>query len=145
MGAVALAAACGHHEFEPPDREERVQQARQSFSTQLFDSIAWASPEERDEAGNQVYVDRCRDCHGTLGAGGTDYAAQRGLTVPSLVEPVWAMAHLDSLRHAVYAGHEEGMPTFGTAGSVTLREIDAVASYVLNVLRPDALGQQPGS
>jgi len=71
---------------------------------------------------------------------GNDYAVNRGLDVPSLVEPDWRMVEsIDSVRHRVFIGHAAGMPTWGVAG-ISDREIDGVAYYVLEQLRPDVLG-----
>ena len=140
--AVALAlSACGH-EFEPPDRAERVAEAAAQYSTALFDSIAWADEEARTEEGNEVYAEKCRRCHGPLGRGETAYARERGLQVPSLVEPDWPIASMDSLRRVIYVGHEEGMPGWGVAG-IAPREIDSSAYYILNSLRPELLGGTP--
>jgi mono/diheme cytochrome c family protein len=130
--------ACGH-EFEPPDRGERTRQAELTYSPSLFDSVTWGEGEDRNVLGNEIYAEKCRKCHGPMGRGETDYARERGLTIPSLVEPHWAYTSLDSLHKTIYVGHEEGMPVYGNGG-ITPREIDAVASYILNVLRPDVLG-----
>jgi mono/diheme cytochrome c family protein len=138
LALASSLAACGGHEFEPPDRGERVREAAAGYSPALFDTVAWGSEEERSAQGNQVYVDKCRRCHGPLGEGGTDYARERKLEVPSLVEPEWALAAEDSLHRVVYVGHEDGMPIYGDGG-ISPREIDAVADYILNVLRPDVL------
>lgn len=82
-----------------------------------------------------------RSCHGTVGAGDTEYAEARGLNVPSLIEPEWRYsASIDSVRHRVFVGHVAGMPTWGVAG-ITPREIDAVSFYILERLRPEMLGQ----
>jgi hypothetical protein len=53
------------------------------------------------------------------------------------VEPQWALADLDTLRHVVFVGHE-GMPTFGDGG-ISAREVDGAAFYILHLLRPDVL------
>lgn len=140
--ALVLAAACGH-EFEPPDRGERVREAEAEYSPALFDTVTWTADQDRDFEGNEIYIDKCRNCHGPLGRGHTPYAQERRLEVPSLVEPNWAMASMDSLHKAIFVGHEEGMPIYGDGG-ITLREIDAVASYILNVLRPDVLERSEG-
>ena len=59
--------------------------------------------------------------------------------MPSLVEPEWAYANdMDAIRHRIFTGHPDGMPTWGVAG-LTVREIDAVAYYIEALLRPDAV------
>ena len=138
LAFVLVATACGH-EFDPPDRGERIRQAELTYSPSLFDTVTWAEGVDRNELGNEIYAGKCRKCHGPLGRGDTDYARERGLAIPSLVEPEWAYASVASLHKTIYVGHEEGMPIYADGG-ITPREIDAVASYVLNVLRPDVLG-----
>lgn len=137
--AALTSAACEGHDFEPPDRSQEVRRAASAYGPSLFDTVSWGSAGEAADAGNLVYVEECRNCHGSLGRGDTEYGRERGLEVPSLVEAEWPKAHVDSVRRAVYAGHEAGMPVFG-AHKLTLRQIDAVAAYVLDVLRPDVLG-----
>lgn len=138
VAAVAfLMVGCGH-DFEPPDRGQRVREAEAAFTPALFDSVTWASDSVRAVEGNLVYAEKCRRCHGPLGRGQTDYARERRLEVPSLVEGEWPLAGTDTLRHLIFVGHEGGMPTYGEGG-ISPREIDAVAHYILEVLRPDAL------
>jgi len=140
MVSIAAVSACkNEHRFEPPDRGERVREAAMLYLPSLFDTITWASDSVRALDGNAVYAAKCRRCHGTLGEGDTDYAKERDLEVPSLVERDWPFAaSLDSVRHTVFTGHAQGMPTFGVAG-ITLREIDAASYYLLYRLRPDVL------
>lgn len=133
---AATLPACGQHEFEPPDKTERFEEAALAYSPALFDTIQWNAHEDWDYLGNAVYIDLCRKCHGSLGRGDTEYARQRGITVPSLVKRDWSLASMDSLHRVIYVGHEEGMPIYGDGG-ITLRQIDAVAHYILEVLRPD--------
>jgi mono/diheme cytochrome c family protein len=138
VGLLALSAC--KHEIEPPDREARLADAETRFQEQEFDTLSWESDDARALEGNAVYAAKCRNCHGTLGVGGTEYATSRGLDVPSLVQPDWSMeASIDSVRHRVFVGHASGMPTWGIAG-ISLREIDAVSFYVLDRLRPEVLG-----
>jgi mono/diheme cytochrome c family protein len=138
LSAVLVSTACGH-EFEPPDRGERIRQAEAVYTPALFDTVTWAEGQDRNGLGNEVYAGKCRNCHGPLGRGETDYAREQGLTIPSLVEPEWVYASMDSLHKIIFVGHEEGMPVYGEGG-ITPREIDAVASYILNVLRPEVIG-----
>ncbi len=143
LGATAFllaSGACGH-DFEPPDRADALTQAEALYSADLFDTLAWASDDVRAWDGNGVYVDKCRRCHGTLGSGTTEYAAGRGLEVPSLVELEWKFTEgLESVRHYIFVGHEGGMPTWGLAG-LSPREIDGAAFYLLTQLRPEVLQQ----
>lgn len=139
--AVALAAAaCQEHRFEPPSREERVERADSLYAPALFDTIGWASDSARFLEGNIVYASQCRDCHGPLGQGDTEYAREKGLEAPSLVEPGWEHgANLEVVRRRIFTGHPAGMPTWGIA-RITPREVDAVAHYVLEGLRAGAAG-----
>lgn len=141
--AVAM-AGCTEKEFEPPDREAQVQSADAEFSMAAFDTVTWESDEERGFRGNVVYSTYCRNCHGSLGQGDTEYARENDLAVPSLVEEGWRYADApDSVLRRVYVGHASGMPTWGVAG-ITPREMDAVAHYVLEVLRPEMLEDERG-
>lgn len=137
--ALLAVSACEKKSFEPPDRTERVAEAGERFSESLFDSISWDSELARSTAGNSTYAAKCRNCHGTLGEGGTAYAEERGLDVPSLVEPDWLWSDsLNVVRQRIFVGHESGMPTWGVGG-ITPREIDGAAYYILEVLRPEVL------
>lgn len=139
VALLSVSACKGKKTFDPPDRAERVAEAEERYSQSLFDSIGWDSDLARSTAGNVTYAAKCRNCHGTLGEGGTTYAGDRGLDVPSLVERDWQWADsLNAVRHRIFVGHEAGMPTWGVAG-ITPREIDGAAYYVLEVLRPEVL------
>ena len=75
-----------------------------------------------------------------MGEGGTAYAKQRHLEVPSLVDREWEFAEdLTATRHRIFVGHPDGLPTWGVAG-LSPREIDGVSYYLLRVLRPEVLG-----
>lgn len=136
---LAAAACSGGHEFEPPDRGVIVAEAEADYSPTMFDTLTWASDSVRVLQGNEVYAETCRRCHGPLGRGNTDYSREQGLTVPSLVEPDWKLASIDSLRRTIFVGHKDGMPVFGERHT-TARDIDAVAAYILLQLRPDVMG-----
>lgn len=140
---ITFGAACSDHEFHPPDRGAQVAAADSIVSTATFDSIQWASDSLRLFEGNNTYGAECRRCHGYLGRGDTEYARQRDIHVPSLVDPDWVFGNdMEELRRIIFTGHA-GMPTWGVAG-ITPREIDAVAYYLLFQLRPEVLGDAPG-
>ncbi|UCC26253.1 MAG: c-type cytochrome [Gemmatimonadales bacterium] len=139
--SVAGLGGCAPHEFEPPDREQQVVRADAEFSLALFDTITWTGDRQRELEGNVVYSSYCRNCHGPLGRGGTEYAANRDLEVPSVVEPDWRFAEArDSILHQIFVGHAAGMPTWGVAG-ISIREMDAVTFYLQEILRPEILGE----
>lgn len=140
LAAALLPVACEKPEYERPPRDEQVAQADSLLTMEAFDTLTWASDAERAEAGNNVYAAKCRSCHGYLGRGNTDYARERNLDVPSLVREDWPYQNLLAVRRIIFIGHEDGMPTWGVAG-ITAREIDAAAYYVMEVLRPEVLGQ----
>jgi mono/diheme cytochrome c family protein len=140
LAAAAAFAACEEKRFDPPDREQRVAQADSLYTPALFDTVTWESQEQRLFTGNDVFAAHCRRCHGAMGEGDTPYARERGIDVPSLVEPDWEHAtDTDAVRRRIFTGHPGGMPTWGVAG-IPPREIDAVAAYILEQLRPDVLG-----
>lgn len=135
LGALG---ACEQHEFEPPERAAQVEQADSLFSPALFDTVTWSSDSLRLAVGNDMFSARCRRCHGYLGEGGPAEVRGRQIQVPSLVEPEWAYANdMEAIRHRIFTGHPDGMPTWGVAG-LTVREVDAVAYYIEALLRPDA-------
>lgn len=138
LAAALAVGACGHH-FDPPNKAAQVREAQALYSKALFDSVTWVSDSARTFQGNEVFAEKCRRCHGTLGEGDTEYAKDQGLKVPSLVRPDWAYESMDSLRHMIFTGHTGGMPIYGVAG-ISPREIDGVAYYILYTLRPDILG-----
>jgi mono/diheme cytochrome c family protein len=136
--AAAVLAACEAHEYERPDRAERVAEAEALLTPETFDTIAWPSTESRAYDGNNVYAAKCRSCHGYMGAGDTEYAREQNVDVPSLVREDWPYGDVAAVRTRIFTGHPAGMPTFGVAG-ITPREIDAVAYYIVHVLRPEVL------
>lgn len=135
LGALLL-VGCQDHEFEPPDRDVQVAEAEGQFAHLSFDTIQWPDTAARLTLGNAIYAEDCRKCHGPLGEAGTEYAASQGLDVPSLVREDWPHDSVDDVRRRIFAGHAEGMPSWGV-GKLTPREIDAVAYYVVAILRAE--------
>lgn len=137
--AAAAAAGCSDHEFHPPSEEEKQALADSLYSPALFDSVTWADDSTRIAAGNLVYADECRRCHGPLGRGDTEYAESQELDVPSLVEEGWEFADdIEATRHRVFVGHAAGMPNWGVS-DLSPRQIDAASFYILRQLRPEIL------
>lgn len=147
--ALAVAAAAlgcdGEKEFEPPDREAQVEEARASYPAAIFDTLSWPSDSARLLTGNEIFASVCRKCHGYDGRGGTEYDRVHDLRVPSLVDSVGVDARgIDPVRRRVYAGHATGMPSFGVY-RLEPRQVDAAAAYVVRVLRQDVRAGGDGS
>ena len=140
--ATIAAAACSPREVPLPDRVAQVARAESAATPATFDTVHWASDSTRMRVGNAAYAAACTKCHGPLGRGGTAYAREHGLRVPSLVRGDWPYDDVPEIRRRIFAGHASGMPSWGLRGEagLTPREVDAVAFYVLHQLREDADG-----
>lgn len=145
VALVVVLTACGREET-PQDREPRVRAARAdsvalaeaAYDGSAFDTITWPAPAARLERGGVVWSFSCQRCHGPEGRGGGELAVQLGFEVPSVVEPDWAYAGvLPAIRRRIFVGHEGEMPNWGLHG-LKYRDIDAVAAYIEEVLRPAA-------
>ncbi len=134
-----LVAGCGGG--EPSEEQARpavdsVALAQAQYDPSLFDTVTWESPEKAAERGGLVYRVSCQKCHGERGLGDARFVF-RGDTLqpPSFREPDWRFAgDREGLREQVYVGTNRGMPHWGLVG-LTPRDVDAVAVYILDVLR----------
>jgi cytochrome c oxidase cbb3-type subunit 3 len=98
-------------------------------------------------AGETVFADNCRTCHGAGGAGAPGY--------PNLADDVWLWGgSLEEIEHTirvgVRSGHQDArfsqMPAYGRDQLLTPREITDVTEYVLS-LSPirDRTHPEPGA
>jgi mono/diheme cytochrome c family protein len=142
--SLAALTACEEKTYDPPPESSRLELADSLYSPALFDTVTWPSADQRITAGNLVYADYCRRCHGSVGQGGLARVAGRELHVPSLVGDSWRFDEdTDAVRERVFTGHAAGMPSWGIS-RLTPREIDAVSYYLLEQLRPEVLTERPG-
>jgi len=118
-------------------RADSVGVALLTFDETVFDTIAWASGEEVLERGQVVFETSCMKCHGPHGAGDGGFILNdQVLTPPSWLGSDWRLANRPiRLRRYIFSGSVQGMPYWGLVG-LRYRDIDAVASYILQVLRP---------
>jgi mono/diheme cytochrome c family protein len=143
LAAALVLAGCEEEGYQPPDETQSIELADSLYSPALFDTIAWDSDEQRIDAGNLVYADSCRRCHGPVGEGGAVRVGGRDLMVPSLVEGQWHMHDdIEAVRELIFTGHTGGMPSWGIH-RLTPRQIDAVAFYLLEQLRPEMMAESP--
>jgi mono/diheme cytochrome c family protein len=145
---VLLLAACGggsgEQEDPAPDadalrqaRADSVQMAEAEFDPTAFDTISWATPEERLERGTVVWDFSCRKCHGNEGLGDGELARVEELTMPMITDADWEYAgDVPAIRRRIYIGHETEMPSWGLYG-LKYRDIDAVAHHIEDVMRAE--------
>ncbi len=132
-------AACGG---EAPSQQvgnpsaDSVRVASEMFDEAAFDSLAWDDATAAQERGALVFRVSCAKCHGPRGQGdGGFVSAGDTLQPPSFRQAEWRYtADPIGLRKRIYTGTAAGMPTWGLYG-LGYRDIDAVATYIMNVLR----------
>lgn len=141
--ALAWLAACGKEPPPPaetasgPSREDSLAMAAAAFDSTAFDTITWATPDERLSRGGLVFRISCNKCHGVTGNGDGDLVAE-GLTgaPPSYLTPDWRFANDPiGLRRMIFSGGATNMPYWGLVG-LKYRDLDAVAAYITDYLRP---------
>jgi mono/diheme cytochrome c family protein len=111
--------------------------AQAPFDATVFDTLTWSSHDQLLAYGESVFNANCKKCHGPTGAGegGYIYGGQ-SVEPPSFLVLNWRFANDPiGLRRYIYSGSVGGMPYWGLTGA-DYRDIDAVADYIVEVLRP---------
>ncbi len=120
---------------------DSVMLAEAMYDPAAFDTITWESRDAALQRGSVVFSFSCQKCHGPTGAG--DGGFVRGgdtLRPPSFLARDWRFAEdREGLRKQVFTGTARGMPHWGFYG-LKYRDIDAVATYIQEWLRPDDNG-----
>ena len=73
------------------------------------------------EIGKKIYFERCAGCHGVLRKGATGKPLTTDLTIERGSE---------YLRTFIYYGSSQGMPNWGTSGTLTDQEVDIMTRYI---------------
>lgn len=144
---LAVLTACGGPDAEQmaeqsaearrAARADSVAQATEMFDPAVFDTIAWASDNERWERGGVVWSFSCQKCHGGDGRGHGEVAVQASLEVPDLLAEDWTLAgDVPGIRQAIFVGHGSAMPSWGLVG-LKYKDVDAVAHYIDDLLRAE--------
>ena len=147
--ALAWLAACSK-EAPPPVVEandtghaDSIAMAAAAFDATVLDTIAWSRPDEALSRGGLVFRVSCNKCHGVTGNGDGDLVADGKSAKPaSFLAPDWKYANDPvGLRKLIFSGSAQNMPYWGLVG-LKYRDLDAVAGYITNYLRP-TFGEQP--
>lgn len=140
LAVVLVLIACtgepSRQEGRGPTGADSVAMALERYDPGAFDTISWESREAAIDRGGTVYRISCSRCHGNAGRGDAGFVTQGDtLKPPSFLQADWRFANdKDALRKQIFAGREGGMPHWGLVG-LKYRDVDAVATYVLEVIR----------
>ena len=143
----AWLAGCGsgdasREERSGPTGADSVEAAVRVYDPAAFDTVEWESRQAEMERGAVVWRISCTKCHGRTGAGDGGFVT-RGDTLrpPSFLEPDWRLAgDEEALHEQIFTGTAEGMPHWGLVG-LTYRDIDAVATFILEGVRAGVEGR----
>jgi len=144
LAALALFGACGREAPPPPAQEpppvvtraDSAPLAMAAYDSTVFDTLQWQSEDAAIQRGGLVYRVSCMTCHGEGGRGDRGFIFEGDtLRPPSFVAADWTYANdLPGLRKRIFTGSVLGMPYWGLVG-MTSKDVDAVARYILGVLR----------
>jgi hypothetical protein len=73
------------------------------------------------EAGKKIYFERCAGCHGVL---------RKGATGKPLTTDITLERGSEYLRTFIHYGSPQGMPNWGTSGTLTEKEVDIMTRYI---------------
>ena len=135
-GAVAACQKAKSESAAQPNPADTVAVAEAEFSPAVFDTVKWASDSLRLARGADVFKWGCAECHGPQGRGDGGKVTEQGDTLrpPDFHAPNWRLAgDTTEVERKVFTGNVRGMPHWGLR-RMELRDIDAVAAYVLTVL-----------
>ena len=80
-----------------------------------------AMPEADFQRGTKIYFERCAGCHGVL---------RKGATGKALTPDVTLDKGSDYLHTFIYYGSAQGMPNWGTSGTLSKDEVDIMVKYI---------------
>jgi nitrite reductase (NO-forming)/hydroxylamine reductase len=80
-----------------------------------------AMPEADFQRGTKIYFERCAGCHGVL---------RKGATGKALTPDVTLAKGSDYLHTFIYYGSAQGMPNWGTSGTLSKDEVDIMVKYI---------------
>lgn len=147
LGSIGVLVACGETDGlrigASPILDEPVTAAtaESRYRSTDFDTVMWESSEERLARGAEIWSYACAECHGPGGSGdGGRVVNGDTIQPPSFLQPSWRFAgNRQALRHQIYVGTDRGMPHWGLR-RMRVRDIDAVASYILEEMVPASTG-----
>ncbi len=80
-----------------------------------------AMPEADFQRGTKIYFERCAGCHGVL---------RKGATGKALTPDITLAKGSDYLHTFIYYGSAQGMPNWGTSGTLSKEDVDIMVKYI---------------
>ena len=80
-----------------------------------------AMSKEEFEIGKKIYFERCAGCHGVL---------RKGATGKALTTDITLERGSDYLKTFINYGSPQGMPNWGTSGTLSEKEMDIMTRYI---------------
>ena len=127
LAAIPMAASLA---AEPEKKPEPLNATQQVGGTspigevlmhQTINPKSPAMTEADFQKGRKIYFERCAGCHGVL---------RKGATGKPLTPDITLEKGSDYLHTFIYYGSAQGMPNWGTSGTLSKEEVDIMVKYI---------------
>jgi len=122
--AASAATAEPAKKAEPLASTQEIGGASPLGAMKLHQTINPKSPamtEAEFQTGTKIYFERCAGCHGVL---------RKGATGKALTPDITLEKGSDYLNTFIYYGSAQGMPNWGTSGTLSKQEVDIMVKYI---------------
>jgi nitrite reductase (NO-forming)/hydroxylamine reductase len=131
VGVFALAIGSLAAEEAKPEKPKALEEGPMQIggsspvgSTEMVQTLNPKSPpmSKADfEVGKKIYFERCAGCHGVL---------RKGATGKPLTTDITIERGSEYLKTFIYYGSSQGMPNWGTSGTLSDKEVDVMTRYI---------------
>lgn len=128
FASLATAVGGGSGDKQVSKAEVKYQAAPSAIDPAFASSGSAVAPKDKlnpaeFETAKQIYFERCAGCHGVL---------RKGATGKPLTTEITRKVGKDYLKNFITYGSPAGMPNWGTSGTLSPKEVDMMARYLLH-------------